>query len=70
MPSLTYAELAHSLRITPESAKTTQAIAAFEAIARRLEAMAEARRPSWWPVFHPSRSNDFNAPKGPASATQ
>jgi hypothetical protein len=31
-----------------ERTRTAQAIAAFEAIARRLEAMAEARRPSWW----------------------
>jgi hypothetical protein len=35
-------------RASEESAKTAQAIAAFEAIARRLEAMAEAKRPSWW----------------------
>jgi hypothetical protein len=35
-------------RASEESAKTTQAIAAFEALARRLEAMAEAKRPSWW----------------------
>ena len=30
-----------------ESAKTAQAIAAFESLAQRLEAMAEAKRP-WW----------------------
>jgi two-component sensor histidine kinase len=31
-----------------EAAKTAQAITAFEALAQRLEAMAEAKRPSWW----------------------
>jgi hypothetical protein len=35
-------------RAGEEAAKTAQAIAAFEALARRLEAMAEAKRPSWW----------------------
>jgi DNA repair exonuclease SbcCD ATPase subunit len=35
-------------RACEESSKTAQAIAAFEALARRLEAMAEAKRPSWW----------------------
>jgi hypothetical protein len=34
-------------RAADEAAKTTQAIAAFESLAQRLEAMAEARRP-WW----------------------
>jgi hypothetical protein len=34
-------------RASEESAKTAQAIAAFESLARRLEAIAEARRP-WW----------------------
>jgi DNA repair exonuclease SbcCD ATPase subunit len=34
-------------RAAAESAKTAQAIAAFESLAQRLEAMAEARRP-WW----------------------
>jgi transposase len=28
--------------------RADKAIAAFEALARRLEAMAEARRPAWW----------------------
>ena len=30
------------------AAEPDKAIAAFEALARRLEAMAEARRPAWW----------------------
>jgi hypothetical protein len=34
-------------RANEESAKTAQAIAAFESLALRLEAIAEARRP-WW----------------------
>ena len=34
-------------RASEESAKTAQAIAAFEQLAQRLEALAEARRP-WW----------------------
>jgi hypothetical protein len=34
-------------RASEESAKTAQAIAAFESLAQRLEAMAEARRPLW-----------------------
>jgi hypothetical protein len=34
-------------QLAAESAKTAQAIAAFESLAQRLEAMAEARRPSW-----------------------
>jgi hypothetical protein len=34
-------------RASEESAKTAQAIAAFESLAQRLEAMAEARQP-WW----------------------
>jgi hypothetical protein len=38
---------AESARANDESAKTAQAIAAFEGLAQRLEAMAEARRP-WW----------------------
>jgi hypothetical protein len=38
---------AANARAGEESAKTAQAIAAFEGLARRLEAMAEARRP-WW----------------------
>jgi hypothetical protein len=33
--------------LAAEQARTTQAIAAFESLAQRLEAMAEARRP-WW----------------------
>ena len=35
-------------RSSDDSAKTAQAITAFEALAQRLEAMAEAKRPSWW----------------------
>jgi flagellar biosynthesis/type III secretory pathway protein FliH len=35
-------------RASEESAKTARAIAAFDQLAQRLEAMAEARRPSWW----------------------
>jgi DNA repair exonuclease SbcCD ATPase subunit len=35
-------------RASKESAKTAQAIAAFEALAQRLEEMAEAKRPPWW----------------------
>jgi hypothetical protein len=38
---------AADVRANEESAKTAQAIAAFESLAQRLEAMAEARRP-WW----------------------
>jgi hypothetical protein len=34
-------------RASEESAKTAQAIAAFESLAQRLEAIAEARRPAW-----------------------
>ena len=34
-------------RADAEAAKTAQAIAAFESLAQRLEAMAAARRP-WW----------------------
>jgi hypothetical protein len=34
-------------RAGEEAAKTTQAIAAFQSLAERLEAIAEARRP-WW----------------------
>jgi DNA repair exonuclease SbcCD ATPase subunit len=34
-------------RASEESAKTARAIAAFQSLAERLEAMAEARRP-WW----------------------
>jgi hypothetical protein len=34
-------------RASEESAKTTQAIAAFESLAQPLEAMAEARRRPW-----------------------
>jgi chromosome segregation ATPase len=34
-------------RASEESAKTARAIAAFESLAERLEAIAEARRP-WW----------------------
>ena len=34
-------------RASEESAKTAQAIAAFEGLAQRLEAIAEARR-RWW----------------------
>ena len=34
-------------RAAEESAKTAQAIAAFESLAQRLEAIAEAKRP-WW----------------------
>jgi flagellar biosynthesis/type III secretory pathway protein FliH len=34
-------------RAGEESAKTAQAIAAFQSLAERLEAIAEARRP-WW----------------------
>jgi hypothetical protein len=35
-------------RAGEESAKTAQAIAAFESLAQRLEAMATAKRPPWW----------------------
>ena len=35
-------------RASGEAAKTTQAITALEALVRRLEAMAEAKRPPWW----------------------
>jgi hypothetical protein len=35
-------------RSSDEAAKTVQAITALEALAQRLEAMAEAKRPSWW----------------------
>ena len=38
---------AANARAGEEAAKTTQAIAAFEGLAQRLEAIAEARRP-WW----------------------
>jgi hypothetical protein len=38
---------AESIRANEENAKTAQAIAAFETLAQRLEAIAEARRP-WW----------------------
>jgi len=31
-----------------EVAKTAQAIAAFDSLAQRLEAMAAAKRPLWW----------------------
>ena len=34
-------------RAGEEAAKTAQAIAAFEQLAQRLEAIAEAKRPSW-----------------------
>jgi hypothetical protein len=34
-------------RASEESAKTAQAIVAFESLAQRLEAMAAAKRP-WW----------------------
>jgi hypothetical protein len=37
--------------LTAEQARTTQAIAAFESLATRLEALAEARRP-WWRRLH------------------
>jgi hypothetical protein len=33
--------------LTAEQARTTQAIAAFEQLALKLEALAEARRPLW-----------------------
>jgi hypothetical protein len=35
-------------RASDEATKTAQAITAFEALAQRLEAMAEAKRPTWW----------------------
>lgn len=38
---------AANARASEESAKTAQAIAAFESLAQRLEAIAEAKRP-WW----------------------
>jgi hypothetical protein len=34
--------------LAAERERADKAIAAFEALARRLEAMAEARRPAWW----------------------
>jgi hypothetical protein len=34
--------------LAAEQARTTQAIEAFSALAERLEAMAEAKRPPWW----------------------
>jgi hypothetical protein len=34
--------------LAAEQARTTQAIAAFEQLAQKLEAIAEARRPPWW----------------------
>jgi hypothetical protein len=37
----------HDARADAEAAKTAQAIAAFESLAQRLEAIAEARRPLW-----------------------
>jgi hypothetical protein len=37
-----------SARANEEAAKTAQAIAAFETLAQRLEAMAAAKRPPWW----------------------
>ena len=39
--------VAESARAGEECTKTAQAIAAFEGLAQRLEAIAEARRP-WW----------------------
>ena len=39
--------VAESARAGEECTKTAQAIAAFETLAQRLEAIAEARRP-WW----------------------
>jgi hypothetical protein len=45
---LTYAEAGDRLGVAAdEAAKTSQAIAAFESLARRLEAIPAARRP-WW----------------------
>ena len=41
--------------LAAEQARTTQAIAAFEALALKLEAIAEARRP-WWRRILDSRS--------------
>jgi hypothetical protein len=38
---------AAEIRAGTEAAKTTEAIAAFQSLAQRLEAIAEARRP-WW----------------------
>jgi hypothetical protein len=35
-------------RPSDEAANTAQAITALEALVRRLEAMAEAKRPPWW----------------------
>jgi hypothetical protein len=39
--------VAANARAGEESAKTAQAIAAFEGLAKRLEALAEAKRPAW-----------------------
>ena len=41
-------DVQHAAELKAEQTQAEKAIAAFEAIARRLEAMAEARRPSWW----------------------
>ena len=35
-------------RASDEEPKTAQAIAAFDSLAQRLEAMAAAKRPLWW----------------------
>ena len=52
MPSLTYAELAEALKITPASAnKLAKAIAAFATLADKLDALATPRpwwRRPWW----------------------
>ena len=34
--------------LAAEQARTTQAIAAFEQLAQKLEAITEAKRPPWW----------------------
>jgi hypothetical protein len=41
-------QLAADARASDEATKIAQAISAFEALAQRLEAMAEANRPPWW----------------------
>jgi hypothetical protein len=42
------AKLAEDVQVQPPLIRASISTSAFESLARRLEAMAEAKRPPWW----------------------